>query len=141
MREDRTEWFTARDPFLPVISQLLDLGVFLPLKEKSENRLVVVIRTGCHDPKLYSQNNVLKVSKMILDYVLAHDESISFHGVVAIFDMKGVTAGHAFQITPAIMKRYSKIKNLKLYVFISIIITDLWKAGKTIRARPKSLNS
>lgn len=106
MREDRIEWFTERDPFLPVISELLDIGVFLPLKEKSENRLVVVIRTGCHDPKIHSQNSVLKVSKMILDYVLAHDESISYNGVVAIFDMKGVTASHAFQITPAIIKRY-----------------------------------
>lgn len=45
MRMERVEWFTNRDPFLPEIEQLLDLGVFLPLKEKDDqNRQVFIVR-------------------------------------------------------------------------------------------------
>lgn len=45
MRSERVEWFTNRDPFRPEIEELLDLGVFLPLKNKDDqNRQVFIIR-------------------------------------------------------------------------------------------------
>jgi len=62
MRAERTEWFDNRDPQLPEIQDLLKLGVFLPIGPDAEQRMVVVIRTAAHDPKLHSQNNVFKVS-------------------------------------------------------------------------------
>lgn len=62
MRAERTEWFNNRDPQLPEIQELLKLGVFLPIGPDAEQRMVVVIRTAAHDPKLHSQNNVFKVS-------------------------------------------------------------------------------
>lgn len=62
MRAERTEWFDNRDPKLPEIQELLDLGVFLPIGPDAEQRMVVVIRTAAHDPKKHSQNNVFKVS-------------------------------------------------------------------------------
>lgn len=43
---------------------------------------------------------------MVLDLVLYMDESVSIHGVVAIFDMAGVTWQHGLQMTPTIIKRY-----------------------------------
>lgn len=83
MRMERVEWFGNRDPFSPEIEELFDLGVFLPLKEKdNQNRQVFIIRkcsylifiienvtpflfrllgTAVHDPKIHTQNNVLKV--------------------------------------------------------------------------------
>jgi len=61
MRAERTEWFDNRDPKLPEIQELLNLGVFLPIGADAEQRMVVVIRTAAHDPKLHSQNNVFKV--------------------------------------------------------------------------------
>ncbi len=45
MRMERVEWFSNRDPFRPEIVELLDLGVFLPLKDKdTDNRQVFIIR-------------------------------------------------------------------------------------------------
>lgn len=74
MRAERTEWFDNRDPFSPEILELLELGVFLPLKVKdSENRQIFVIRTAVHDPKKHSQNDVFKVSnrhKNVLKYLI-----------------------------------------------------------------------
>lgn len=62
MRVERIEWFQNRDCFDPEIQELLDLGVFLPLKTKdADNRQVFIIRTAAHDPKRHSQNNVFKV--------------------------------------------------------------------------------
>ena len=106
MRAERVEWFEKRDPFLPEILELLELGVFLPLRIKdSENRQVVIIRTAVHNPKLHKQNDVLKVSKMVLDLLIDMYEEISIYGIRAIFDMKGVGLGHALQMTPTIIKR------------------------------------
>ncbi|XP_055849969.1 retinol-binding protein pinta [Episyrphus balteatus] len=106
MRAERTEWFANRDPFLPEIQDLLNIGVFLPLEEKDElNRQVVIIRTSAHNPKVHSQNDVFKVSKMILDLLLRSDASMSSTGIVAVFDMDGVQIGHALQLTPKLIKR------------------------------------
>ncbi|XP_052902509.1 retinol-binding protein pinta [Anopheles moucheti] len=105
-RERLTEWFKDRDPFRPEIHELLNIGVFLPLREKdSLNRQVVLIRTSAHDPTKHKQDDVFKVDKMILDLLMHLDETVSIHGVVAVFDMQGVTLGHALQLTPSMIKK------------------------------------
>lgn len=105
-REKLTEWFKDRNPRRPEIQELLDIGVFLPLHQKDAlNRQVVIIRTSAHDPQKHKQDNVFKVDKMILDLLMYLDETVSIHGVVAIFDMQGVTLGHALQLSPAMIKK------------------------------------
>lgn len=106
IRISRVEWFQNRDPFLPEIEELLDIGIFLPLKQKdTHNRQVVIIRTAAHNPKYHSQDNVFKVDKMVLDLLLHLDETISIYGIVAVFDMKNVTLSHALQLPPSLIKR------------------------------------
>ncbi|BFF90495.1 retinol-binding protein pinta [Drosophila madeirensis] len=105
MRAERTEWFDNRDPHLPEIQELLQLGVFLPIGTDSEKRMVVVIRTAAHDPKKHTQNNVFKTSKMILDLLLKLDPESCAEGMVAILDMQGVQLGHALQLNPKLIKR------------------------------------
>lgn len=62
MRAERNEWFDKRNPFQPELVELMDLGVFLPLRIKDDqNRQIFVIRTAAHDPKQHSQNDVFKV--------------------------------------------------------------------------------
>lgn len=100
------EWFSNRDPHLPEMADLLEVGAFLPLRLKDkENRQIVIIRTAAHNPSLHKQNNVFKLGKMILDVLVANDESIGVYGTRAIFDMKGISMGHAMQMTPSIIKR------------------------------------
>lgn len=51
---ERVEWYGNRDPFRPEIEELLDLGVFLPLKEKDEqSRQVFIIRNYNNLPLSY----------------------------------------------------------------------------------------
>ncbi|EDW84557.1 uncharacterized protein Dwil_GK14187 [Drosophila willistoni] len=105
MRAERPEWFDERDPKLPEIQELLDLGVFLPIGNDVEQRMVVVIRTAAHDPKKHTQNNVFKTSKMILDLLLKMEPDSCSKGIVAILDMQGVQLGHALQLNPKLIKR------------------------------------
>lgn len=66
MRGERIEWFSKRDPFAPEIQELLDIGVFLPLKDKDENGCqIFIIRTGVHTAKKHQQNDVLKASDRV----------------------------------------------------------------------------
>jgi hypothetical protein len=85
-RAAQDEWFTYRDPFLSEISSLLSIGVFLPLRHKdAENRQIVIIRTAAHSPSKHKQNDVFKVGRMVLDYLVSVDETISVYGIRAIF--------------------------------------------------------
>ncbi|KFB36902.1 AGAP002065-PA-like protein [Anopheles sinensis] len=119
-REKLTEWFKDRNPRRPEIQELLDIGVFLPLHQKDAlNRQVVIIRTSAHDPQKHKQDNVFKVDKMILDLLMYLDETVSIHGVVAIFDMQGVTLGHALQLSPAMIKKSFMSAKMKERVTIS----------------------
>lgn len=111
MRAARTEWFSQRDPFAPSVAALLDIGVFLPLRQKDEQqRQVLIIRTAAHDPRQHRQNDVFKVGKMILDLLLAADETVSVRGLVVIFDMAGVHIGHAMALPPNMFKKYETVE-------------------------------
>lgn len=62
IRAERVEWFADRNPLKPDLSDLLDLGLFLPLEKKDNaNYQVFVIRTGVHDTHKHDQNDILKV--------------------------------------------------------------------------------
>ncbi|KAF7281275.1 hypothetical protein GWI33_004896 [Rhynchophorus ferrugineus] len=105
MRRDRPEWFRDRNPLLPNLQELIKLGVFLPLKKHDDDgRLVVIIRTAAHDPKRHHWNDVFKVGKMVLDVVCREDEMAQIYGVVAIFDMTGMSFAHYCRMTPGLIK-------------------------------------
>lgn len=76
MRAERIEWFAKRDPFATEIQELLDIGVFLPLKEKDENGCqIFIIRTGVHSPKKHQQNDVFKV----IDRISVDKQLMAWH--------------------------------------------------------------
>ncbi|XP_043272868.1 retinol-binding protein pinta [Venturia canescens] len=100
------EWYANRNPFLPELQELFDMGVFLPLRElDEEGKMIIIVRTSVHDPNKHKQADVLKAGKMVLDIATRDNETVSIHGVTAIFDMDGVTLGHGLQMTPGIVKR------------------------------------
>lgn len=64
MKAKVPEWFTNRDPNLKEIDELLKIGVFVPIIQKKQGPLIVVIRTGAHDPQKHKQNNVFKTGEL-----------------------------------------------------------------------------
>lgn len=105
MRRDETAWFRNRDPLLKEIQELVKLGVFVPLRQSFDNRLVVIIRAAAHNPKHHKQDDVFKAGKMILDIAAMENELCQIYGVAAIFDMSGVTIWHGKAMTPSVIKR------------------------------------
>jgi len=62
LRERTAQWFSDRDPQDPILAQLLDLGVFLPLPQKDEEgRTIIVVRATINNPRQQSMVNVFKV--------------------------------------------------------------------------------
>ena len=61
-RSNLPEWYGKRDPFLPELQELFDLGVLLPLKKlDNEGRMVVIIRAAAHTPARHKISDMLKV--------------------------------------------------------------------------------
>ncbi|XP_073969356.1 retinol-binding protein pinta-like isoform X2 [Rhodnius prolixus] len=106
LRGTAPEWFHNRNPNLPEIQKLLEIGVFLPLLERDDKgRMIIFIRVAAHNPYLHKQDDVFKVGMMTLDLALDKMEDVSVYGVVAIFDMDGVSYGHARQLTTSMIRK------------------------------------
>lgn len=105
MRGRCTEWFDNRCPTLRQIQDMLDMGVFLPLRKHNEHRnTVVIIRAAVHNPAKHRQDDLFKTGMMVLDRALEMDETISVYGVIAIIDLAGIGVGHARQLTIKIIR-------------------------------------
>ncbi|XP_050697147.1 retinol-binding protein pinta-like isoform X1 [Eriocheir sinensis] len=117
------EWYKNRDPQDKKLRSILELGTFLPLPGYDhDGRRVVIILAGGHDPKLHSMDEVFKATHLISDIMIDEDEQLSITGVVQILDLKGVTAAHALQMSPPLVKKAMTI----------------WQDGYPMR--PKGLN-
>ncbi|XP_032675367.1 retinol-binding protein pinta-like [Odontomachus brunneus] len=104
-RSDLPAWFANRDPLLPELQQLFDLGVFLPLRKlDDQGRMVIIVRPTAHDPYKQQISNILKVCMMVFDLSSRDHVSGSLRGVFAIIDLDGVGLGHALQMRPNIIK-------------------------------------
>lgn len=60
--KDTPEWFQNRDPALPAIEALLELGVFMLLPSKDEQgRTIVVVRATINNTRTQPMTDVFKV--------------------------------------------------------------------------------
>jgi hypothetical protein len=66
---------------------------------------VFLIRAAVHNPKKHHQSDVFKVGTMTLELALEDDETVSVFGVAAVFDLSGVTLGHAMQLSPQVIRK------------------------------------
>lgn len=104
-RANLPEWYSNRDPFLPELQELLDLGVLLPLRKlDNEGRMIVIIRAAAHTPSKHKMSDMLKASLMALDLALRDHEPVTIHGITAILDLGGVTYEHVLQLPPSVIK-------------------------------------
>ncbi|EFN78195.1 Alpha-tocopherol transfer protein [Harpegnathos saltator] len=134
-RSDLPGWFANKDPLLPELQQLFDLGVFLPLRElDDQGRMVVIVRPTVHDPYKQQLSDLLKACMMIMDLHSRDHMPGSLRGVFAIIDMNDVTFGHALQMRPNVIRhlvhswqgcypiRIQSINFINMPVYTDIII-------------------
>ncbi|KYN11086.1 Alpha-tocopherol transfer protein [Trachymyrmex cornetzi] len=109
LRSDLPEWFTNTDPFQPELQELINMGLFLPLrKPDSQGRLVVIMRTTLHNPKIHKLSDIIKISVMLTELAMkncAIATSASVYGCTLINDSINPTIHHFFQFGPSILKK------------------------------------
>ncbi|XP_076630030.1 retinol-binding protein pinta [Colletes latitarsis] len=104
-RSNLPEWYSNRDPFLPQLQELFDIGVFVPLRKlDNEGRMVVIVRAAAHTPAKHKMADMLKASLMVLDLALRDHESVTIHGITAILDIAGMSYEHVLQLPPSVIK-------------------------------------
>ncbi|XP_076295322.1 retinol-binding protein pinta isoform X1 [Lasioglossum baleicum] len=104
-RDTLPEWYNNRNPFLPELQELFDLGVLLPLRKlDSEGRMVVIVRAAVHRPSKHKMADMLKAALMTLDLALRDHESTTVHGITAILDINGITYEHVLQLPPSVIR-------------------------------------
>lgn len=101
--------FSDPDPFNPKTLAILKLGVSLPLPktESSKHPRIMLVRPGAYNAKIYTIQDVMKVSMIINDIILIEDDTNVVAGQIGIVDLANVTLDHFIQMQPAFVKRMS----------------------------------
>ncbi|XP_029166214.1 retinol-binding protein pinta-like [Nylanderia fulva] len=97
------KWYPNTDPLQSKLQELLDLGIFLPLRKlDNQGRLIFVSRL-VHDPDVITLSEIIKVSSMIGDIALRDSVEASLYGVSLITDLEQLTLRHVTQMTPSFL--------------------------------------
>ncbi|XP_071573234.1 retinol-binding protein pinta-like isoform X2 [Temnothorax nylanderi] len=103
-RSDLPEWYMNKDPFLPELQELLDMGFCLPLRNPDDQgRLVILIRIN-HDPRRHEISNLAKIFLMALETAMKYYPAASIYGYTLFIDLANTTLRHIAQYRPYILK-------------------------------------
>ncbi|XP_018316533.1 alpha-tocopherol transfer protein isoform X2 [Mycetomoellerius zeteki] len=98
------EWFMNKDPFRPELQELLDLGIFLPLrKPDNHGRLVIIVYGTRHDPKKHELSDIAKIGVMATEVATKNYTTASVYGCSVFIDVANPTMRHALQMRPQIV--------------------------------------
>ncbi|XP_071526878.1 alpha-tocopherol transfer protein-like isoform X13 [Panulirus ornatus] len=104
------EWYKNRDPQDKKLRSILELGLFLPLHGLSPHGTrVVLARPALRDPNTTDMNDATQAILLMVDVLLAEDESVAITGVELVMDAGAMTFQHAAQLNPTIIKKASII--------------------------------
>ncbi|XP_071573227.1 retinol-binding protein pinta-like [Temnothorax nylanderi] len=103
-RSDLPEWYMNTDPFLPELQELLDLGLYLPLRNPDDQgRLVILVRV-IYDPRRHEISNLVKVAMMAIETAMKYYPAASIYGYTMCIDLANMTVHHIAQCRPYILK-------------------------------------
>ncbi|KAL0114323.1 hypothetical protein PUN28_011524 [Cardiocondyla obscurior] len=98
------EWFLNKDPFLPELQKLLDLGICLMLlKPDKLGRLVMIIQPCLYDPTTTTIADFAKVCLIMMELGVKYYPAASVYGIIQILIMDGLTLRHITQYTPSVI--------------------------------------
>ncbi|XP_031349749.1 retinol-binding protein pinta-like isoform X2 [Photinus pyralis] len=105
MRTVAPEFLTNRDPLLPELQALLQLGVLIPLEKSTDPTAPrVLLLHDCGGGKVVSVTNMVKVALMVMDILVNEDDNFVISGHVVLHNFRSMTLNHAVQLTPALVK-------------------------------------
>ncbi|XP_018027681.1 alpha-tocopherol transfer protein-like isoform X5 [Hyalella azteca] len=97
------EWFANRDPDEPKMRELLQMGVFVPLPQKTADGVTILLgRFGIFDPHRFPMSDIMRLATTVVDVLEYEDESVTIKGIVLVNDSAGSTLAHMAAFTPTI---------------------------------------
>ncbi|XP_011871613.1 PREDICTED: alpha-tocopherol transfer protein-like [Vollenhovia emeryi] len=98
------EWYMNKDPCRPELQELLDMGVFLPLrKPDGQGRLVIVVCSARHDPKKHELADIFTIGIMAVELAMRYYPAASLYGCSVFINMADLTMGHILQLRPQLI--------------------------------------
>jgi CRAL/TRIO domain len=80
-------------------------GLPLPLTEKPDSPRLVLVRPGIFNPSNFTIQDAMRVTTMMLDFMLNEDDNFVIAGQIGILDLSGVTVQHFLQFNPTFIKK------------------------------------
>ncbi|XP_039302689.1 retinol-binding protein pinta-like [Solenopsis invicta] len=109
-QSDLSEWYTNKDPFRPEMQELLDLGIFVPLrKPDSQGRIVFLIRPTLNDPNVHEIPNIIKICLLTVETAMKYYPAGSIYGVAFYIDGSNPTVRHILQFSPFVLKNIAHL--------------------------------
>ncbi|XP_039302691.1 retinol-binding protein pinta-like [Solenopsis invicta] len=137
-RSDLSEWYTNKDPFRPEMQELLDLGIFVPLrKPDSQGRIVFLMRPTLNDPNVHEIPNIMKICILMIETAMKYYPAGSIYGVAFYIDVSNPSTRQIFQYSPFVLKnlahlwqkcypmRYQKIVFFNASSILNVLISTL----------------
>merc|ERR1712080_147427 len=85
-------WFDNWDPSQEKVREILDAGVFLPLKGYDKHgRIVILVRNGMANPTTMNIDDLYRTSLMLMELSQEGDIQPLFKGYVLLSDFEGIT--------------------------------------------------
>lgn len=81
----------------------------MPILDSPSAPRLILVRPGIFDPKLYTIQDAMKITTMILDINLNEDDNFVVAGQVCILDLTGVSLKHFSQYNPVFIKKIMTI--------------------------------
>ncbi|XP_011704768.1 PREDICTED: alpha-tocopherol transfer protein-like isoform X2 [Wasmannia auropunctata] len=100
----RIDWYMNKDPFRPELQELLDSGLFLPLRKvDSRGRLVIISHATRYDPTRHKPSDFYKIGLMLAELAIKNNPTASVYGYVLFIDVDNLTIRHVTQFRPYIL--------------------------------------
>ncbi|XP_011646580.1 retinol-binding protein pinta-like isoform X2 [Pogonomyrmex barbatus] len=128
-RSDLPEWFMNKDPFQSELQELLNMGLFLPLRKRdNQGRVVIIIRGTRHDPRIHKISDICKIGVLATEMATKNYNAISVYGIALFIDVANPTMRHAVQMRPHIFRSFmnEKMKS-RLNVYTQKTMQDCFK--------------
>ncbi|KAI8041322.1 hypothetical protein M5D96_005579 [Drosophila gunungcola] len=81
--------------------------IYLPTPLYENGPRIGIWRMGLVPVEKYNMLECMQVAQAIQEIAILEDDYANINGIVFIMDMKGATAGHLFQMTPSMAKKFT----------------------------------
>ena len=105
------EFFANRDPCDKFLSEIIDLGLILPLPvdESKQVPRMILTRLGGYNYSKYDFISVMKVTYLMADWCMNNSDVTIISGHINVVDLRGCGISLMTQITPTLIKKLSSL--------------------------------